>query len=213
MKLPWHRLDPNERIGAPILVRRVGLLRAIVVGREVRRAARAGEPFAHLGPPENADDAASREQIGAAVLLYRALSDRVGKERAFEVTREAVLAAGVVFLEEQVGDIRRDVVARIPEAERAEWAAKKGEGFFNATMRWDEVAEDRVRFTVTACRFPPLCRAAGAPELAPIFCAVDEAYFGRAGSGVRLDRPQTIAGGGTICDFRLAFAPDDGAES
>ena len=38
---------------------------------------------------------------------------------------------------------------------------RPGERFFNSTMRWDEISDRCIRFTVTHCRFPELCAAAG----------------------------------------------------
>ncbi len=45
----------------------------------------------------------------------------------------------------------------------------------------------------------------GASELAPLFCDVDEAFFGAVEAGVALHRPHTIAGGAQTCPFTLRW--------
>jgi predicted ArsR family transcriptional regulator len=80
-----------------------------------------------------------------------------------------------------------------------------GAQFFNATMRWDEIGPQCVRFTVTHCRFPELCAAAGEPEVAPLLCKGDAVYFGEVLGSVHLERPHTLAGGGPECPFTLTW--------
>ena len=77
-------------------------------------------------------------------------------------------------------------------------------------MRWDEVSGERVRFTVTSCRFPAV-RGGGCPELAPVFCEVDARYFGTVEPDIVLTRPTRIAAGDPECAFTLSWrAPDQG---
>ena len=85
---------------------------------------------------------------------------------------------------------------------------RRGERFFNATIRWEEVTADEVRFTVLRCRFPGLCEAAGVPELAPVFCEGDAVFFGQVEPDVELQRSQTIAGGAESCPFVLRLRGD-----
>lgn len=206
IRFPWHRLDAEERVGAPILLREVGIWRSLKVGRAVRRGLRRGEPFGHLAPPDCAKEAASRDQIGRAILLYRALTEVVGRERAFSITEKVVVEAACVFLAEQIGSLDRETIDAVPADERRAWVTERGERFPNSTVRWDRIDDGGVDFTVTACRFPRLCAEAGAPELAPVFCAGDSKFFGTVEPDVTLDRPQTIAGGAETCVFRLRYA-------
>ena len=124
-----------------------------------------------------------------------------------------VVEAACRFLGESLGSLRRDVLRRIPADSRREWVAERGAGFFNATIRWDAVREDRVDFTVTACRFPKLCAEAGVPELAPVFCAGDAKFFGTVEPDVVMTRPHTIAGGASTCAFSLSYSSEGPAPS
>lgn len=201
----WARLDPNERYGAPVLIRELGLWRALVVGRAVRKAAKSGAPFDTLPPPRDRREEQSRAQIGPAVLLYRVLLESQPQAEALRICGEVAAVAGRAFLAEQLGRLRRDDVAKLDEAGREHFARTRGERFFNADLVWNRIDGEAVEFTVTHCSFPGLCAAAGAPELAPIFCEVDRRYFGTVEPDVLLDRPQTIAAGAGTCEFRLSY--------
>jgi len=205
MNFPWFKLASNERVAAPILLRELGVLTSLRVGRRIRRFERAGEPFCHLGEPDGEDDARSRAQIGPAILLYRVLLDVCDQEVAYRITQEIVIEAAVIFLRETIGSLRRADLDGLDEDAKAAFAQDRGDRFFNASVVWDHLGSDEVRFTVTHCRFPPLCAAAGVPELAPIFCEGDRKFFGTVEPDVLLDRPETIALGGSRCSFRLHY--------
>jgi hypothetical protein len=142
------------------------------------------------------------------VLLLRALRDRVGAEAARAITGEAVAAGAIAFLRAALGPLRRAEIAALDDAGRRAFAADRAARFPNVTLAWDEVSPDRVAFTVTRCRLVELVAHAGHPELAPLFCAGDAAWFGGVEPGVLLDRPETIAAGGAACRFSLRFAPE-----
>lgn len=206
MWFPWHKLDVNERIAAPILLREIGVLDALRVGRRIRRRERAGEPFAALPGPADERERLSREQIGPAVLLYQELARVAGSERALAITEEVVVEAAVIFLTRTIGPLRRSDIEGMSEDEKEVFAKERGERFFNATVDWKRIATDRVEFDVVACQFPRLCRELGVPELAPVFCRGDERFFGGIEPDVRLERSQTIAGGASHCPFTIRFA-------
>jgi predicted ArsR family transcriptional regulator len=93
--------------------------------------------------------------------------------------------------------------------DREEFVRERGRKFFNATIEWDRISETAVEFTVTHCEFPGLCEAAGVPELAPVFCKGDGAFFGGVESDVELERPHTIAQGADDCPFRISLRDPD----
>lgn len=164
-----------------------------------------GRPFRGLPPPQDRRELLSRRQAGPAILLYRALLPHLDADRALELTREVVLAGTVVFLGATIGPLSRDALVAMTTEARHEYVRCIGERFFNATLRWDEVSAERVRFTVTACLFPGLCRAAGAPAVAPLLCEGDAVYFGDVIGKVELSREHTIAGGAGECPFVLTW--------
>lgn len=203
---PWHRLAVNERIAAPILLREIGVMNALRVGRAIRRQERAGEPFAALDPAVDERERQSRAQIGPAILLYQQLAPLFGTARALQVTELVVVEAALDFLRHTIGPLRREQLAAMGPAQLEAFSQGVGDRFFNATVQWEKMDADGVDFTVTACQFPRLCAAVGVPELAPVFCKGDERFFGEVESDVVLIRPQTIATGGANCPFSLRFA-------
>lgn len=207
----YHRLPPGVELrtaahATRILARRLGLPRALAVLAEVGLASARGEPFRHLARPIEAREALSRQQAGPAILLHRALRRRLDVAEALDVLREVTVAGAVIFLGHTIGALDRErLMALSPEA-REELVRETGGRFFNATVTWDEISEERVRFTVTHCRFPELCASAGAPEVAPLLCAGDAVYFGEVLGTVTLDRPHTRAEGAERCPFTLTWA-------
>lgn len=177
------------------LIRELGFLRAMRVALAVRRGP---DPFGHLPPPEDDREKRSRAQIAPAILLYREL--RKHTPEALRIAEEIIVAGARTFLRKQVGAVRPRRLERMSSEARRRWVEKTGEAFFNATIEWKRIDAREVRFDVTACRFPALCRAAGVPELAPAFCRGDALFFRR---GVAFERTRTIAEGAKLCDFRI----------
>ncbi len=195
----------SSLVSLRLLVRALGAGRAAAVIAEVSVAQLRGRPFEHLPTPADRRERLSRGQVGPAILLYRALERRLGRSRALELTGEVVVAATLVWLSQTIGQIDREELMAMSPAERQAWVTRTGDKFFNATMRWDEVSEERVMMTVTQCRFPELCAAAGVPDIAPLMCRGDEAYFGGRLPDVELIRPHTLADGGDCCPFELRW--------
>ncbi|MBU6163070.1 MAG: L-2-amino-thiazoline-4-carboxylic acid hydrolase [Myxococcales bacterium] len=201
-----YRLDINERIGAPILIRELGILGALSLGRRIRRRQKAGEPFVGFPEPLTDHDRLSREQIGPAIVLYTELRERVGQARALQITEEIVIEAACAFLHQTIGSLKRAELEALTPESVAEFSREKASKFFNATVEWQQLNGEAVHFHVVHCRFPPLCAEAGVPELAPVFCKGDARFFGTVEPDVELIRPTMIATGGTRCDFTLRFA-------
>jgi predicted ArsR family transcriptional regulator len=192
-------LSAVDRAGLAALAQQVGWPAALWIGASLRLAQARGAPFADL--PAATDDAerGSRAQAGSAILLFRALADRVDDPLA--VTAKVIEASALAFLSATIGSLDLGGAGD----RRAQVSAAIGR-FPNVTARIDEAAADRVAFTVTACRLVALARHAGHPELAPLFCRADARWFGEVQPGVRLERPTTIAGGDAVCGFRIVRA-------
>jgi len=195
-----------------ILVKALGWRNTWRVLRTMRAQEKQGEPFGHLPAPEDERDRQSREQIGPALLLYKAIQS-IDTKNALAVTKRIIVADGIRFLRKTLGRISPTQLAALPPEERKQFAQNRGARFFNATIHWDHIESDRVQFTVTECRFPPLCKAAGVPEIAPLFCLVDEHYFGTVEENVVLERPFTIAEGAETCPFTLRMAAQNPPDS
>ena len=200
--------NAEERLAIPILLREVGVIKSILLGARTRKRQDAGEPFQMLGPPSDDNDKLSRDQVGPAILLYQELAKLVSRDEAYRITEKIVVTGAIPFMQERIGPIRRAELESMDQQARDEFIQIRGTRFFNATVRWDEVSARAVNFTVLSCTFPPLCAAAGVPELAPIFCKGDEKFFGSVEPDVRLERPQTIAEGAPNCPFYLRWVDD-----
>ena len=211
--LPLHHkiIKPEELRAARVLWRRLGLRATLSLGAKLEWARRRGEPFERLAPPVDEREQQSRQQIGPAILLYRALLDRgMPRDQALSLVEEVILEATLAFLGRTIGPLRRADLEALDDQERGHFVRRLGRRFFNATLRWDTVAADQVAFTVTHCHFPSLCAAAGHPELAPLFCKGDALYFGQVEPDVLLERPHTIAGGAPTCPFTLRYSDRGG---
>jgi predicted ArsR family transcriptional regulator len=202
---------PQERAALDILRDELGLVQAIQVGAQVQLRSALGEPFSELEAPSSRDEALSRQQIGPAIVLYRTLRKQIGQQEALEIVERVVIEGAVLFLSETMGRLERDALLEMDDDRRESFVRTKGKKFFNATLRWEEISEDEVYFTVTHCMFPDLCEAVGVPELAPLFCKGDFEFFGGVESDVRLERPHTIAQGADTCPFHIYL--DEPAQS
>lgn len=183
----------GARLAARLLWRSLGAFGFFrTLGRLVWSKAKR-EPFRELGPPEDERERLSRRQTRDIIILFRALRAEVGSERALELCRELVVRAGLTFLDEMIP-------ASIPDDAEALATELAGQ-FFNAEGDV-EIEGDRVlKFNVRRCRFVEIFARVGHSELAPLFCAVDSAFFESGRRPIRLGRTKTLARGGSECDF------------
>lgn len=175
---------------------RVGLRLALGAG---------GDPFAHLEPPGDERERLSRDQAVLAIRLYRALLERYSPERSLVVAGHVIEAGAVQHLGKTLGDLDVRAFASLEQDERVSKVQAWIDSFFTATATLDEVQDDRVAFTVTACALARLCTEAGHPELAPAFCRGDAMFFAAQNPPVDLERPHTLAEGGHDCPFHLTL--------
>lgn len=201
-------MDRAELAAVPVLLREVGLVESVKLGWKLEAAKRRGEPFADLPKPDSEDERLSREQIGPAIVLYRLLREGRSQQEALRIARAVVIESALVFLRQSIGTLRRTEIEALDDEGRRQFVRQRGAKFFNATVEWDEISANRVDFTVTHCRFPPLCEAVGVPELAPVFCAGDGKFFGTVEPNTELVRPTTIAQGGATCPFSIRWKDD-----
>jgi hypothetical protein len=70
-------------------------------------------------------------------------------------------------------------------------------------LEWIADGDDLVAFDVLRCFYVDATEAYGSPELAAVFCALDDFSGDALGPGVASVRAQTIARGGDRCAFRF----------
>jgi len=196
-------MNSVERASLVAMAAELGWLKALWLGLVVKWRVARGEPFGQLPPSGSEAEAQSRAQIAPAIVLYRQIRARLGAQRSLQVTEQVVVAGAVRFLQQSIGALGPATLKAMEPGAREAYVKERGARFFNATMRWDEISDQAVRFTVTACRFPVLCQAVGVPELAPVFCRGDAVFFGSVQEDVVLTRSQTIAEGAETCPFAL----------
>lgn len=200
-------LEAGDRAARSAVLRALGAelgwLRAAQVLVRVAWSRARGEPFATLGPPPDERDRLSRRQCGPAVVLYRALLEHTTQPRARAITREAVIAGALPFLDA--------MIPPLSVSELAEQAPALAERFFNADGHTAVVDDGAaVTFDVHRCRFVELLSAVGASELTALFCEVDRMFFDGRRRPVAMYRRLTLAGGDDRCDFRFEPLDDDG---
>ena len=186
------------------LIRSLGWWGGLRVGLSLALGA-GGDPFAHLEPPGDERERLSRDQATLAIRLYRALLERYSPERSLVVAGHVIEAGAVQHLTKTLGDLDVRAFASLGQDERVSKVQGWIASFFTATARLDEIHDDRVSFTVTACALARLCSEAGHPELAPAFCRGDALFFAAQSPPVELERPHTLAEGGNDCPFRLTL--------
>ena len=174
------------------------LLGAVVRGALLMRADAA---FGHLPPATDERERKSRAQAGVAINIYRVLLQSLDNQRALAVTGRLIEAGALAFLAKTLPDVSAAALASGSQAERAARVKAWFGRFFTATGEVVETSEERVVFHVHGCALVRLAAAAGHPELGPLFCKGDLAFF--ANRQIRLTRPTRIATGQDHCRFEL----------
>ncbi|MGE5528154.1 MAG: L-2-amino-thiazoline-4-carboxylic acid hydrolase [Patescibacteria group bacterium] len=70
---------------------------------------------------------------------------------------------------------------------------------------WLEVSGDRIAFNMRRCFYHDIMMEHRTPELTRLFCGYDDLLFEKMSPCVRWQRTQTIANGGSLCDFRFEY--------
>lgn len=143
------------------------------------------------------------EQCALPVWVYLNLRDALGQQKAYEIMRVALLVGGTALQNFQF---------RTLDKERTfdNFCDGELENNRSGIVRWNklEVVERtprRFEIRITRCLFHEVATAAGAPELTPAICQIDNAFFNsylpdimtyqRGGPGRR------IADGAKECNF------------
>ena len=203
-------MDAMTRAALTALIKEVGFLSTLKLGLKLTLRGIFTDPFKLLEGAVDDQEIRSRDQLRPAVLLYRILLEQRSQVEALRITQEVVQASGRAFLNDVVGGL--DIHSLIASEHRETLLRKRLVAIPNAsfTLRFEE---DTLHFTVNACRFVGLCQQLGHPELASLFCSVDDAFFGHDLEGVSLERETTIANGGHHCPFVFTLNETKGGTS
>lgn len=107
--------------------------------------------------------------------VYLNLSERIGKERAFEIMRVGILTGGLAKWNFEYRAAERPrTFENLCDAEIE--VNKSGVTRFN-TMEVVSRSADRFEVKITRCLFHELAMSLGVPELTPVICQIDNAAF------------------------------------
>jgi hypothetical protein len=115
------------------------------------------------------------ELAALPIWVYLNLRERIGKERAFEIMRVAILTGGIAQWSFAYG------AADKPRSfetlcDRELEVNKTGPTRWN-TLEVVERTEHRFEVKITRCLYHELTTSLGAPELTPVVCQIDNAAF------------------------------------
>ena len=199
-------MDAMTKAALKVLHQRLGLWSALLVIIRVVWGQLTGAPFAGWPQAKQRRERESRQQLGPVILVYRALLTRYPQPHSLAVTSDVVAASGRAFLSHVLSGLDIDHLLSLPDDQRGAYLAPILSPIPNALFELSFDTEDRVHFTVKSCRFVGLCAELSHPELAPLFCAVDDHFFRHDLPQVNLDRATTIAHGGDQCPFILSLS-------
>ena len=143
------------------------------------------------------------EQCALPVWVYLELKRAIGQPKAYEIMRVALLVGGTAMQNFQFRTVDRE---RTFDA----FCDAELENSRSGLVRWNKVevverSARRFEMRVTRCLFHELAVAAGAPELTPVVCQVDNAFFNSYLPDVMtFHRPRAgrrIADGAKECGF------------
>ncbi len=159
-------------------------------------------------------DEASRQWLAQCSLIlavYRQLLPLVGDSReAVDILRAALTDPFKTGLKDYMAD-RFGLSGDTPEKafeHVAENFQTRGEERFGQAFTYvvDANSDARSFTNITKCFFNDFFRKNNAPELTPIFCAMDMVWADEMNSGeydVRFERPTTLAAGSDACRFQF----------
>ncbi len=186
---------------AKVLFKSVGFKTTISLVKELGKQRKQGEPWKALPPPQDLKDNASRKLIGDAILLYRALSAKMGKDKAEKIIKQTILESAIMQLYSMVPRIDKTKILSKPTEERERSITNLVEKFPNTDWELLEASETSFAYRITRCRLVDLVIELGYPELRDAFCPGDAIYFERFQPDIVFSRPQNIGEGDKCCDF------------
>ncbi|WP_274630747.1 L-2-amino-thiazoline-4-carboxylic acid hydrolase [Arvimicrobium flavum] len=151
------------------------------------------------------------EYVGEVLGSWLALKDKGLDDGA---VRDALVGALSIWVRENAESyaearlgIRRDQPDQAFENARANFKTR-GEARFGSQFRYQvDVADDkRAHFGITRCLFNDLLRAAGYPQVIPVFCAMDIVWAQEVTHkryNLDFTRPTTLAAGDDKCRFQF----------
>jgi hypothetical protein len=187
-----------------LLIKKFGLIETLVIVSKLRYRLLFANPFKPINKAirPTAAEKLSQTQMLPAVLLYKILIEQDHEPaQAHEFVAHLINTLAFAFLKFTVPIINRKHVENLPLPSQLKILTSITKRFFNAQGKAEMNSKDRFSFTVSKCSFAQYSIDLGVPELAPIFCASDKAYFDACQPDVTLKRTTTLAENNKPCDF------------
>lgn len=186
-----------------LLRQRLGWRSAFAVGMRTLWCLQRGDPWRAIPASTSKREADSREQAGAAIVLYRVLNFRMGQEKALALMREIIIAGALIFLRSTIPPFNRQDYNQLSPSERQSALQNRIQRFPNVTLGNIQSSSEEFSFEVNHCAFVELTQRTGHPELALLFCAADRRYFEQNVPDIQFKRPQTLAENKQPCQFQF----------
>ena len=186
-----------------VLSREVGLRWPLILVKSLTRRREVLNSTRWAKEESTESEFARRLSISAAIYLN--LLERTEKEKAFEIMRKILVPIGC---DEQMDNLDALNVSNRPSMERLlafyDFMGAGGVGQF-VERKLIQKDEDRLHYEVRNCFFHRFYQEVGVPELAKLFCKVDEQFFPRAFPDFKFHRggssQNTVAYGRDRCVF------------
>lgn len=144
------------------------------------------------------------KNIFPAIATFHALQKAgMSRQKAIEFTQESFLE----LMEKPASTIRKlckfpGIYHLVPTLFKTMMPKlfKKEAGF---SFQIYPTNHQRAKFDMLKCPYYEICQELNCPELAPIFCQTDDICYGNMHPKLCWKRTQTIARGGTLCDFDI----------
>lgn len=197
-------LEVKIKISAfKVLKKEVNFKELIQLLKEMERSKKKKEPWVNFPQCETEKDLESRELIGEAILLYRALKNIREIKEADRIVREVIIRSAVTQLNFLIPLIKREKLLKMEPNARSEFFKRIIDKFPNADYELVEESTERYKFDIISCRLVDLVIKAGHPELMDAFCAGDGIYFSECQPEVVFSRKDMIGKGAGKCDFEF----------
>lgn len=203
-KPPLPKSVMNLRItltAAKVLIEKLGLKVTFSLVKELASEKKKGEPWKDLPAPESKKDIDSRNLIGDAIIIYRALLKRMDKEKAEKIIKETICRSAIIQLYSLVPIIDQKMIEGTSKEEVEILLTEIVEKFPNTDWEMIKATEKSFAYRIHRCRLVELVKQVGHPELGGAFCPGDKIYFEKFQTDIVFTRPTTIGWGQECCDF------------
>ena len=170
-------------------------------------------PYHSLPQAKTLKERFSRHQLKPVVNLYETLCPILGQQKTLEFLKSLVSQSGAQFVAYNIPLIDANTWHSLAPESKEQHTTQIIRQFFNAEGQVVEHPLFDFSFDVKVCHFVQLTAQLGRPELAPLFCAADGAFFNQEEVPIALYREHTLAKGDSCCSFRFRFKEDSEVNS